>query len=100
MTADYESALKKAWSKVITFGNREGVCPLCKHTPPDHWKTCALDEEYWELEAEKKKIHAALLEMVDCYALADASHTGSLKQVEHSRKFERRRLRAAVGVDE
>ena len=94
MTADYASALKKAWE----------ACP-CK--PPGNIDGCkfVLGRACNCFNAKHPKVvtctwpgHAALLEMVDAHCEEAACNRWSNDSMEHHEL--RRRLRAAVGVDE
>ena len=50
----------KALNAVNTIGEHDCICPLCKHTPPQHWKSCPLENEYWEVEANKQEATKAI----------------------------------------
>ncbi len=73
MTADYASALKRAWGGT-------GCHPICRA---------------WDGDGAYCKGHAALLDMVDEYSL----RLPGPRKRQYTDK-ERRRLRAAVGVEE
>ena len=37
----------KVGGELESLTNPDGTCEVCKHSAPDHWKSCPLDMVYW-----------------------------------------------------
>lgn len=100
MTADYAIPLKKAW----------GACPCRRGEDAGaNCGFCLCSRQVYPLTNGKNPckwpVHAALLEMVDafhvthCWCNKDPKMDGTWEGIDGHCVAERRRLRAAVGVE-